>query len=60
MLITLKNVLPELQNSVPAFVMNPEWLEIEGTYLIFGDFARFICSEAEFCNMSVPRKKHPD
>jgi hypothetical protein len=39
--------VPELHNSVPAFVMDPEWLEIEGTYLIFGDFARFVCSEAE-------------
>jgi hypothetical protein len=47
MLITLKSILPELQKSVPAFVMNPEWLQIEGTYLIFGGFARFICSEAE-------------
>ena len=47
MLISLKTVLPELQESVPAFVMDPEWLEMDGTYLIFGDFARFICSEAE-------------
>ncbi len=47
MLITLKNILPELHNAVPTFTMDPEWLEIEGTYLIFGDFARFVCSEAE-------------
>lgn len=47
MSITLKDILPELHKSVPAFVMDPKWLEIEGTYLIFGDFARFICSEAE-------------
>lgn len=47
MLITLKSVLPELQKSVPAFVTDPEWLEMDGAYLIFGDLARFICSEAE-------------
>ena len=47
MLITLKSILPELQKSVPAFVMDPDWLEMDGAYLIFGDFARFICSEAE-------------
>jgi hypothetical protein len=47
MVITLHNILPELQKAVPSFVIDPEWMEIEGSYLIFGDFAQFVCSEAE-------------
>ena len=47
MLITAENVLSEMQQAVPNFLMNPEW-RLEGlTSPVFNDFARFICSEAE-------------
>jgi hypothetical protein len=47
MLITLKNIPAELESAGRSFVTDPEWLDIEGTYLVFGDFARFICSQPE-------------
>jgi hypothetical protein len=47
MLMTMDTVLVELQNAVPEFHATPEWLSEALTYLVFGDFARFICSEAE-------------
>jgi hypothetical protein len=47
MLITTKTVLDELQKSVPNFQIDSEWLSDGLTYPAFGDFARFICSEAE-------------
>jgi hypothetical protein len=40
-------VLVELQNAVPDFHATAEWLSEGLNYLVFGDFARFICSEAE-------------
>jgi hypothetical protein len=47
MSITLENVIAELRQAVPSFTVDPEW-EAEGlSYLVFGDFARFVSSEAE-------------
>jgi hypothetical protein len=43
--ITMDNVLAELQRSVPSF--HSEWQDKDTTYLAFGDFRRFTCSEAE-------------
>ena len=45
MTITMDKVLTELQRAVPAF--NSEWQDDDSTYLVFGDFRRFTCSEAE-------------
>ena len=47
MLMTMKTVLAELQKAIPGRQMDPEWLSEGNTYLAFGDFARFICSEAQ-------------
>ena len=45
--MTMETVLAELQKSIPGYQVDPEWLSDGNTYLAFGDFARFICSEAE-------------
>lgn len=47
MLMTMDTVLAKLQDAVPGFHPTAEWLSEGNTYLVFGDFARFICSEAE-------------
>ena len=50
MSITLENVIAELRRAIPSLTVDPEW-ESEGlSYLVFSDFARFICSEAEVLN----------
>jgi len=45
--MTTDTVLSELQESVPNFPMDPEYLKDGLRYPVFNDFARFICSEAE-------------
>jgi hypothetical protein len=47
MLMTMATVLVELQNAVPGFHATADWSAEGLTYLVFGDFARFIRSEAE-------------
>jgi hypothetical protein len=47
MLMTMDIVLVELQKAVPTFHPTPEWLSERNTYMVFSDFGRFICSEAE-------------
>jgi hypothetical protein len=46
-IMTVDGVLADLQEAVPEFVLDPEWQRDNLTYLAFGDFARFICSESE-------------
>jgi hypothetical protein len=44
---TLDTAISELRRAVPAVPIEADW-ELENlSYLAFGDFARFICSEAE-------------
>jgi hypothetical protein len=45
--MTMGTVLVELQNTVPGFHATTERLSEGLAYLVFGDFSRFICSEAE-------------
>jgi hypothetical protein len=45
MSLTMDNVLADLKRGVPSF--HSEWEEDNSTYLVFADFRRFICSEAE-------------
>ncbi|HEX6494663.1 MAG TPA: hypothetical protein VF018_04215, partial [Acidobacteriaceae bacterium] len=45
MTITMDNVLAELKQAVPSF--HSEWQDDNSPYLVFGDFRRFTCSEAE-------------
>ena len=47
MLFTLDTAISELRKAVPAFPIDTEWERENLSYLAFGDFARFICSEAE-------------
>jgi hypothetical protein len=47
MAFTLETAIPELRKAVPAFPIDEEWERDNSSYLVFGDFARFICSEAE-------------
>ena len=44
---TLETAISELRRSVPECPIDPEWEQDHNSYLAFGDFARFICSEAE-------------
>jgi hypothetical protein len=41
----MDNVLAELQRAVPSF--HSEWKADNSPYLVFADFRRLICSEAE-------------
>jgi hypothetical protein len=45
--ITLRSSISELGKSVPSFSIDPEWEQENLSYLVFSDFARYICSEAE-------------
>ena len=45
--MTKETVLAELQKAASRHQVDPEWLSDGLTYLAFGAFARFICSEAE-------------
>ncbi len=47
MAFTLENAIVELTRAIPAFEPDPEYKAEGLVYLIFNDFARFICSEAE-------------
>jgi hypothetical protein len=47
MQITKETVLTALQESVPNYQIDSEWLSDGLTYPAFGDFARFICAEAQ-------------
>ena len=44
---TLQTAISELRRAVPEFAIDAEWERDNLSYLAFGDFARFICSEAE-------------
>jgi hypothetical protein len=44
---TLDIAISELRRAVSAFPVDTEWEQENLSYLVFGDFARFICSEAE-------------
>ena len=47
MSITLENAIAELRQAIPSFTVDPEYGAEGLSYLVFSDFARFICSEAE-------------
>jgi hypothetical protein len=47
MTITLETAISELRRAVPAFPMDSEYEQDNLSYLVYSDFARFICSEAE-------------
>ena len=44
---TLETAISELRRFVPECPIDAEWEQDDNSYLAFGDFARFICSEAE-------------
>jgi hypothetical protein len=44
---TPETAISELRSAVPTFPIDAEWERDNLSYLAFGDFARFICSEAE-------------
>jgi hypothetical protein len=44
--MTALTILAQLQEAVPHFHIDPEWLEDNLTYPAINDFARYICSEA--------------
>ena len=44
---TLETTISELRRAISAFPIDAEWERDNLSYLAFGDFARFICSEAE-------------
>jgi hypothetical protein len=46
---TRESAITELRDAVPSFTS--EWDEDRPSYHVFNDFGRFICSEAELCNM---------
>ena len=54
--MTRESVLQQLQESVPEFCLNPEWIEELLGFPAINDFARFICSEAEACRWDEVRK----
>jgi hypothetical protein len=45
--ITHRNLVEQLQSTVPDFSINPDWLEGVLGYPIINDLARFICDRAE-------------
>ena len=51
-----ESVLQELQNSVPEFHLNPDWVEEPLGFPAINDFARFICSEADASQWDEVRK----
>jgi len=54
--MTRESVLQKLQQSVPEFRLNPEWIEESLGFPAINDFARFICSEAEASQWDEVRK----
>ena len=44
---TLVTAISELRRAIPTFPIDAEWERENLSYLAYGDFARFICSEAE-------------
>lgn len=55
MLLTPESAITELRNAVPSF--ESEWTDDRLSYLVFNDFARFICSEAEILAYLKPGEK---
>lgn len=47
MLLTSESAITELRAALPTFTIDSQSEAERLTYLIFNDFARFICSEAE-------------
>jgi hypothetical protein len=50
---TLDTAISDLRKAVPACPIDAEWERENLSYLAFGDFARFICSEAEILQYTV-------
>lgn len=54
--MTRESILQELQNSVPEFALNPEWVEESLGFPAIADFARYVRSEAEVGQWDEVRK----